>query len=44
MAKKIGPEGMVLGQNLDVEYEKKNPSFDEIMEMNRLKTGLLIEF
>ena len=44
LAKKIGPEGMVLGQNLDIEYEKKNPSFDEIMEMNRLKTGLLIEF
>ena len=44
LAKTIGPEGMVLGQNLDIEYEKKNPSFDEIMEMNRLKTGLLIEF
>ena len=40
LAKRIGPEGMVLGQNLDIEYEKKNPSFDEIMEMNRLKTGL----
>ena len=44
LAKRIGPEGMVLGQNLDIDYEKKNPSFDEIMEMNRLKTGLLIEF
>ena len=44
LAKRIGPEGMVLGQNLDIEYEKKNPSFDEIIEMNRLKTGLLIEF
>ena len=44
LSKRIGPEGMVLGQNLDIEYEKKNPSFDEIMEMNRLKTGLLIEF
>ena len=44
LAKRIGPEGMALGQNLDIEYEKKNPSFDEIMEMNRLKTGLLIEF
>ena len=44
LAKRIGPEGMVLGQNLDIEYEKKNTSFDEIMEMNRLKTGLLIEF
>ena len=44
LAKRIGPEGMVLGQNLDIEYEKKNPSFDEIMEMNRFKTGLLIEF
>ena len=44
LAKRIGPEGMGLGQTLDVEYEKKNPSFDEIMEMNRLKTGLLIEF
>ena len=43
-SKRIGPEGMVLGQNLDIEYEKKNPSFDDIMEMNRLKTGLLIEF
>ena len=44
LAKRIGPEGMVLGQNLDIEYENKNPSFNEIMEMNRLKTGLLIEF
>ena len=44
LSKRIGPEGMVLGQNLDIEYEKKNPSFDDIMEMNRLKTGLLIEF
>tara|TARA_A200000113_G_scaffold161057_1_gene145767 strand:- start:2764 stop:3657 length:894 start_codon:yes stop_codon:yes gene_type:complete len=44
LAKRIGPEGMVLGQNLDIEYEQKNPTFDEIMEMNRLKTGLLIEF
>ena len=35
---------MVLGQNLDIEYEKTNPSFNEIMKMNRLKTGLLIEF
>ena len=24
LAKRIGPEGMVLGQNLDIEYEKKN--------------------
>ena len=44
LAKRIGPEGMVLGQNLDIEYEKTNPSFNEIMKMNRLKTGLLIEF
>ena len=44
LTKRIGPEGMVLGQSLDIEYEKKNPSFEEIMEMNRLKTGLLIEF
>ncbi len=44
LAKRIGPEGMVLGQNLDIEYEKKNPSFNEIMKMNKLKTGLLIEF
>ena len=44
LAKRIGPEGMVLGQNLDIEYEQKNPTFDEIMKMNRLKTGLLIEF
>ena len=44
LAKRIGPEGMVLGQNLDIGYEQKNPTFDEIMKMNRLKTGLLIEF
>ena len=44
LAKRIGPEGMVLGQTLDIEYEQKNPTFDEIMKMNRLKTGLLIEF
>ena len=44
LAKRIGPGGMVLGQNLDIEYEQKNPTFDEIMKMNRLKTGLLIEF
>mgnify|MGYP001475636825 CR=1 FL=1 len=44
LTRRIGPEGMVLGQNLDIEYEQKNPGFNEIMEMNRLKTGLLIEF
>ena len=41
----IGHEGMILGQDQDIRFEGKlKVSKDEIIEMNRLKTGLLIEF
>ena len=41
----IGHEGMILGQDQDIRFEEKlKVSKDEIIEMNRLKTGLLIEF
>ena len=41
----IGHEGMILGQDQDIRFEEKlKVSKEEIIEMNRLKTGLLIEF
>ena len=44
LMKTIGHEGMILGQALDIEFEKLEVSKDEIIQMNQLKTGLLIEF
>ena len=44
LMKTIGHEGMILGQSLDIEFEKLEVSKDQIIQMNHLKTGLLIEF
>ena len=41
---KIGYEGMILGQEQDISFEGKSVDKDEIIQMNYLKTGLLIEF
>ena len=40
----IGNQGMILGQALDIEFEEQQVSKDQIIHMNHLKTGLLIEF
>tara|TARA_B100001113_G_scaffold294882_1_gene251929 strand:- start:1319 stop:2188 length:870 start_codon:yes stop_codon:yes gene_type:complete len=40
----IGNQGMILGQALDIEFEGQQVSKDQIIHMNHLKTGLLIEF
>ena len=39
-----GTRGMVEGQLLDMEAEKKNISLDDLKQMHHLKTGKLIEF
>ena len=44
LMKTIGHEGMILGQTLDIEFEELEVSKDQIIQMNHLKTGLLIEF
>ena len=44
LMKTIGHEGMILGQALDIEFEELEVSKDQIIQMNHLKTGLLIEF
>ena len=44
LMKTIGHEGMILGQSLDIEFEELEVSKDQIIQMNHLKTGLLIEF
>ena len=38
-----GHQAMVLGQNLDIQYQQKSPSIDEITEMHALKTSKLIQ-
>ena len=40
----IGSNGMILGQTLDLEYENKIPSQEEILTMYQLKTGKLLEY
>ncbi len=40
----IGYKGMILGQEQDISFEKKSVNKQEIIQMNYLKTGLLIEF
>jgi geranylgeranyl diphosphate synthase type II len=35
---------MILGQAMDIEFEGQQVSKDQIIHMNHLKTGLLIEF
>ena len=44
LMKTIGHKGMILGQALDIEFEGLEVSKDQIIQMNNLKTGLLIEF
>ena len=44
LMKNIGYKGMILGQEQDISFEKKSVSKEEIIQMNYLKTGLLIEF
>ena len=44
LMKTIGHKGMILGQALDIEFEELEVSKDQIIQMNHLKTGLLIEF
>ena len=44
LMKTIGHKGMILGQALDIEFEGLEVSKDQIIQMNHLKTGLLIEF
>lgn len=43
LAKAAGPDGMCAGQVLDMEGEERQLSLEEITEMNRLKTGCLLE-
>lgn len=38
-----GLSGMVLGQVMDMETDKRKFSFDEILKMHRLKTGQMIQ-
>lgn len=40
----IGHEGMIQGQALDIQFEEQEVSKDQIIHMNHLKTGLLLEF
>ncbi len=44
LAKSSGAEGMVGGQMLDLEAEKKILSLEKILELQRLKTGELFRF
>jgi len=44
LMEKIGHEGMILGQALDINFEQKSVDKEQIIQMNYLKTGLLIEF
>ena len=44
LMEKIGHEGMILGQALDINFEQESVDKEQIIQMNYLKTGLLIEF
>lgn len=44
LTKAVGPDGMALGQMMDMEAETKELSFDQMQELQVLKTGKLIEF
>ena len=44
LAKSSGAEGMVGGQMLDLEAEKKTLSLEKIFQLQRLKTGELFRF
>lgn len=42
LAQNAGVGGMIGGQVLDLEYEKKDPSITELITVHKLKTGALI--
>mgnify|MGYP003321626442 FL=1 len=44
LVESIGYKGKILGQEQDISFEGKSVNKDEIIQMNYLKTGLLIEF
>lgn len=44
MAQAAGPEGMALGQMMDIQSEREILSKDRLNRLHKLKTGLLIEF
>jgi len=44
LMKTIGPEGMILGQIQDISFEATTVSEEQIIRMNELKTGALVEF
>ncbi len=44
MARASGAKGMIAGQMLDIEAEKKFLGAEKIIEMQKLKTGALIEY
>lgn len=44
LARAAGPEGMVGGQQLDLEGEDRVLTLDQLMAIHRLKTGRLIRF
>lgn len=41
LARKAGMSGMILGQQLDMEYEKRSITLDDYFKMTSLKTGQL---
>ena len=44
LAKAGGPQGMALGQMMDIEWDGQSLDLDQIKRLQDLKTGLLIEF
>ena len=44
LMEKIGHKGMIFGQALDINFEQESVDKEQILQMNYLKTGLLIEF
>ena len=44
LMKTIGPEGMILGQIQDISFENQSVTEKQIIKMNELKTGALVEF
>lgn len=44
LSKASGPNGMVAGQILDMEAEKKESTLEELEEIHNLKTGKLLKF
>src|SRR5690625_1592167 len=44
LSKKSGPKGMVAGQILDLAYENKDITLEQLEEIHHLKTGQLLKF